>query len=816
MALNLKLADAYVDLSLRTQQFDSEYAKLMSQLKSVPTLRVGVNVDATQFRRQMVGVRAELARLQRYSIQLKLDRGSATANLGLLRQQLQALKSLGGANIPIRADLRQWNRAIVRIYLDLQRVKNAANIPIQTNTSGAHSNLNLLLQHLKALQAQSKFTFTGTKAGWWPSGRGGGGGGGGMGGPGFTSGLWSGAGMGFAANPQMMAGEMISKTAIASAKTASEIQAKMADIQRVSGLKAPQMASVKQGVFDISTQQAGVSVDDVLDIASTGGRMGVADKGGAQGLLDFTRQVAMVKNAITDIGTEELANRMGRVLNVFELGTDRVAAFGSALTAMDNASTASASDILDITSRLAGEARAVNLTLPQVVALASVLKDVGASNEVAGTAMSQIFAKMATKSSEFAEKIGVDAKKFADAFRTDPMQALGMVIGKFKEMSDTIEGQEFLDELGLKGVRTAGTLQQLATKFDDVIKRTKIASEETGTLNALIAANNLKSDLAEASFQKFKNAATELADTIGQFLLPALTSTTQGLTGILKAASSGNWEIIRKLLQTQFGGMDKEGVDQTYSEITTWFQKQLYGSPEDQNKQIKQLQEKGALPEKNPNPVIPQPKIDPKEFHDAQAAWFGGIGKSIQGRVQAAQGAFGMFGNVAQAKFRQLGPAVRGMSKAAQDPAKVAERLADVDRREKEYVENFAKRAVMPALRPEFMKRVGQEPTDKDEKNRPLFAAAMQQAHDNMQRFKSEREAIQWAAGTPENHRAASVGSNNMMDIGRRAQEDILNSKQDTGKEQVKKLDEVVKILGEIKEAGGKGIIGAIGAVLAK
>jgi len=604
MALNLKLADAYVDLSLRTQQFDSGYAKVMSQLKSVPTLRVGVNVDAAQFRRQMVSVRAELTRLQRYSIRLQVDRGSATANLGLLRQQMQALKAVGGANIPIRADLRQWTRAIVQIHTDLQRVKVAANIPIQTNTSRAHANLSLLLQQLRTLQSQSKFTFTGTKAGWWPNRGmlGGGGGGFGMGGPGFMSGLWSGAGMPFAANPQMMAGELASKAIIGSVQTAAELESEFATLRRITGFTSDELNKFKNNLMTMSTSRPGVSTVDLIQMSQVGARMGVADKGGLQGLTDFTNQLARVRLAVEGMDTENLANQMGKVLGVFELGTDRVAGFGSALVAMDNMSKASAADILSITQRLSGFAKSANLTLPQVLALSSVLKDVGLANEVAGSAMSRILAKMVTGWKEMAETVGIDAEKFKDAIQRDPLEALQMVIEKFGELKDTIGKQEFLAEIGLKNSRDLATFQQLAplALSGEITRRAKIASAETGSTKSLNDAEKIMGDTTSGSFQKTKNSIVDLADAAGSRLSPVARTAANALSDV----ASGLASIIRGTNQASFSAPRETAA--------------------------KALE---ALPEKN----APTPESQkPKTVEEAQAAYDAAKARSLKAEDEAA------------------------------------------------------------------------------------------------------------------------------------------------------------------------------------
>jgi hypothetical protein len=137
------------------------------------------------------------------------------------------------------------------------------------------------------------------------------------------------------------------------------------------------------------------------------------------------------------------------------------------------------------------------MTIPQVMAFSSVISDVGLTNQQGASSFSQILRMMASQSEKFAEAIGMPVEKFQQAIRTNAMDALGMLIGKFRELNevDPIKAQEFISGLGFRGVKTAGALQQLSSMFEDVQKRTAMAVEEEETLGSLIAGNALKADI---------------------------------------------------------------------------------------------------------------------------------------------------------------------------------------------------------------------------------------------------------------------------------------------------------------------------------
>jgi TP901 family phage tail tape measure protein len=340
----------------------------------------------------------------------------------------------------------------------------------------------------------------------------------------------------FALNPQMMVGQMIGSGLKDAVGTAMDLESTFVGLQRVSGESATNIDKFKKSIFDIGKSQAGVSIKDLTDIAGAGAKAGITDKEGLAGLETFTRGMAKVRNSVQGIGTEQLANDMTRLLNLFHKGTDYVESFGSVLTRMDNVSTSSAGDIMDISKSLAGTFASLGMTIPQVMAFSSVLSDVGLTNQQGAGSFSQILRLMASQSEEMAGLIGVPVEKFQQAIRTNAMDALGMLIGKFRELNevDPVKAQEFLVSLGFRGVKTAGALQQLSSMFEQVQERTQMAIEEESSLGSLLSANALNSTTAAAGVQKLKNAFEELQDAIGKVALGPMTEGTKTLLTIIQ------------------------------------------------------------------------------------------------------------------------------------------------------------------------------------------------------------------------------------------------------------------------------------------
>jgi TP901 family phage tail tape measure protein len=331
---------------------------------------------------------------------------------------------------------------------------------------------------------------------------------------------------GFATSPAQMAGQVIGGGLKDAVTHAMDLEQTFVGLQRVSGASAENVDRFRRSIFEIGRTQAGVSIADLTDIATAGAKAGITDKEGMAGLETFTRGMAKVRNSVQGIGTEQLANDMTRMLNLFGKGTDYVQSFGSVLARMDNVSTSSASDILEMSKSLSGTFTSLGMTIPQVMAFSSVLSDVGLTNQQGASSFSQILRMMAADSAGMAEKIGVPIDVFQEKIRTDAMGALGMLIARFKELNnvDPIKAQEFIAGLGFRGVKTAGALQQLSSMFDQVRERTGMAIQEETTLGSLQAANNLNSTTAIANLQMLKNAYEELGNAIGEKTVKPLTA----------------------------------------------------------------------------------------------------------------------------------------------------------------------------------------------------------------------------------------------------------------------------------------------------
>ncbi len=323
------------------------------------------------------------------------------------------------------------------------------------------------------------------------------------------------------------------------ASNAINFESRMAQVRKTTGLAGQGLTAFRGKIESLAQSMSGVKLEELFDISVMGGRLGIAsDKLGG-----FTRDIAMIAVALDDIPAEEAASSIGRILHVFQLGTEQAIRFASALNKLDDSSTATGRDILDLTRRMSGISSVIGLTPQKVLALSTALKDAGVSNEVGGTAMSKLLTKMATEGEKFAVVAGVSGKAFKKMFSRDPMVALQAFLGGLNKL-DSEAKLDVLGMLGLKSDRAAGAILQLATVTGKLSSYTHTANSEWRTLGSILRENEIQGQTVAAQLTRMWNAVEILSVKIGESLLPLATSLANSFLELAK--DSGRfWDSIK-------------------------------------------------------------------------------------------------------------------------------------------------------------------------------------------------------------------------------------------------------------------------------
>jgi TP901 family phage tail tape measure protein len=314
------------------------------------------------------------------------------------------------------------------------------------------------------------------------------------------------------------------------AKEAMGMETMMVRLGRATGLEGDKLKGLGDQFKTMAGSMPGTDLSKIFGIGTFAAKLGIE----GPALAMFTRDVAKMSVVMEDIPIDELTTKMARLLNLFKRSPSDVLGLGSALNALDISSTASARDILDMTTRMGGMAATMKMTLPQTMALATAMREAGIEVGTGGTAMQQLIGRMAGKDAgRFAKIAGMDRGSFANLVDTAPMKALEAFFGRLQKMSPR-EAIKALESVNFVGARTRGTFLQLTQTFDRLAKLEGQANKEFATGGSILKSYGLVSATTDAQLSLLWNNLKLVAVALGDGLLPIIKGASRGFADLAK------------------------------------------------------------------------------------------------------------------------------------------------------------------------------------------------------------------------------------------------------------------------------------------
>ena len=272
------------------------------------------------------------------------------------------------------------------------------------------------------------------------------------------------------------------------------------------------------------------SADTMLEMEALAGQVGVT----ADQLQNFS-EVAANLDVATDISADEIALKMGQIVNVMsDLKPENVQGFADALVDLGNNMPAQESAIMQISQRLSSIGDVAGFSTPQILGWAAAIASTGQRSEAAATGVSNIITTMqsavsngGTELEKFAKATGKTSEEFKKAWSEDASGVLRDFIGELQEMGPDAIQQ--LEDLGIEGVRSTQTLLSLAKTVENVDKAMNISEgawdrymngEPIDGMGEAAQEAARKAEGFSGSLAKMKNSAQVLAATFGRTLAP--------------------------------------------------------------------------------------------------------------------------------------------------------------------------------------------------------------------------------------------------------------------------------------------------------
>ncbi len=265
------------------------------------------------------------------------------------------------------------------------------------------------------------------------------------------------------------------------------------------------------------------SQPELLKLAEAGGQLGIA----TENLAGFVDTMARL-GVSTNISAEDAATSLARWANISGIAQDDLGKLGSAIVELGNNFATTEAEIVDMGMRLVGVGRQVGIVDSDIVAMATVLSSVGLNAEMAGTAMSRLFADTANAVASggdtlriFAALTNQTVAEFQEGFRKDAYGAIVQFLGGLNQFSEAGGNAfEVLEELGLSDVRLRDTILRSSTAVDLYRDAHERAAEAIKDTSALTEESNRRFETTESKVDLAKNAFDRLGKALGDHMIP--------------------------------------------------------------------------------------------------------------------------------------------------------------------------------------------------------------------------------------------------------------------------------------------------------
>lgn len=333
-----------------------------------------------------------------------------------------------------------------------------------------------------------------------------------------------------------------------------------ADVRRTVDGTTPQLDALEQSFVSLA-QTIPVSFRDLSQIGSLAGQLNVP----AGEIADFTELVAKF-SATTDVTIDASATAFARLTQLLGPLEGGYESLGSAILKAGVNSIATESQIIAISTQIAGVASQAKLGADEVIALSTAMASLGIQPELARGTITRLFGNIGraitaggTALEDFGKISGISGQQFRDGWENDTMATLvGFLEGIGNKQGPAAEAA--LNALGISSVRDIPAILRLAQNTDllnNALADTASQAENGTELNKQygIIANTVaeKITLLGNNFQAFLATLGQSATGIG-FIIDGLNSMLQAMT---KIANDPFWSTIIAggLALTAIGGV---------------------------------------------------------------------------------------------------------------------------------------------------------------------------------------------------------------------------------------------------------------------
>lgn len=291
-----------------------------------------------------------------------------------------------------------------------------------------------------------------------------------------------------------------------------------------------ELAVLIEGLLELATITP-ATAEEIAGIAEAAGQLGIAK----DDILAFSETMAGLSSA-TNLTADEAATMIAQFANVVDI-EGQYEQFGSALVDLGNNGASTEKEIMELAQRLSGAGSVAGMSAQEILGLAASMANVGINAEAGGTAMSTLisqFEKASVQGGDALEALAsvsqMSAQEFAEAWSNEPSVAIDAFLAGLNEIQQS-GGDVYgtLENLGITEKRLTDTVLRLSSASGEVAKNTEMANEAWKENSALQAEVDKRNKTTASMLQNLKDSFTQLADSLGQIVLPIINNIVAGL-----------------------------------------------------------------------------------------------------------------------------------------------------------------------------------------------------------------------------------------------------------------------------------------------
>ena len=303
-------------------------------------------------------------------------------------------------------------------------------------------------------------------------------------------------------------------------KLAVDLENAQADLKKVADFSSKEMETGFYKAMRNFSENSPLSQVELFQIAGAGAQAGIK----TDELERYTKDAAKIKVAF-DMNTEAAGNFLAKTRAQLNLDQNGVMEYANVINYLANNVAATAPEIADISSRVAGLGGMAGISKEGVAALGASLVSVGVPSEVAATGLKNISLGLmagtsATKKQSAAFKsLGLDAEDVAKRMTKDGEGTLIDVFQRIKKLPKDVQAATLKDLFGKESIQSAS---ELAKHIDEVGTNIKNAHDKMKTSGSVDAEYNQRLKTMGNSFDTLKNRIVNMGVDLGSALGPSL------------------------------------------------------------------------------------------------------------------------------------------------------------------------------------------------------------------------------------------------------------------------------------------------------